>query len=60
MNDNEIIELYLSRNEEAITQSASKYGSRLRHIANNILNDGESTKECDYCPLRVKQITRQR
>ena len=47
MNDNEIIELYLSRNEEAITQSASKYGSRLRHIANNILNDGESAKECE-------------
>ncbi len=47
MNDNEIIELYLSRNEEAITQSANKYGARLRHIANNILNDMESAKECE-------------
>lgn len=47
MNDNEIIELYLSRDEEAITQSANKYGARLRHIANNILNDRESAKECE-------------
>lgn len=47
MNDNEIIELYLSRNEEVITQSANKYGARLRHIANNILNDRESAKECE-------------
>ena len=47
MNDNEIVELYLSRNEEAINQTAQKYGSRLRNIANSILNDRETAKECE-------------
>ena len=31
VNDNEIVELYLSRNEDAINQTAQKYGSRLRN-----------------------------
>lgn len=47
MNDNEIVELYLSRNEEAINQTAQKYGSRLRVIANSILDDIEVAKECE-------------
>ena len=47
MNDNEIVELYLSRNEDAINQTAQKYGSRLRNIANSILNDREIAKECE-------------
>jgi len=47
VNDNEIVELYLSRNEEAINQTAQKYGSRLRNIANSILNDRETAKECE-------------
>ena len=47
MDDNEIVELYLSRNEEAINQTAQKYGSRLRNIANSILNDRETAKECE-------------
>lgn len=47
MEDNEIVELYLSRNEDAIKQTAKKYGSRLRNIANNILNDGRTAEECE-------------
>lgn len=47
MDDNEIVELYLSRNEEAIKRTAQKYGSRLRNIANSILNDRETAKECE-------------
>lgn len=47
MDDNEIVELYLSRNEDAINQTAQKYGSRLRNIANSILNDMETAKECE-------------
>jgi len=47
VDDNEIVELYLSRNEEAINQTAQKYGSRLRNIANSILNDRETAKECE-------------
>ncbi len=47
MDDSKIVELYLSRNEDAINQTAQKYGSRLRHIANSILNDRETAKECE-------------
>ncbi len=47
MDDNEIVELYLLRNEDAIKQTALKYGSRLRKIAFGILNDFESAKECE-------------
>ncbi len=47
VDDNRIVELYLSRNEEAINQTALKYGSKLRKIANNILNDPETAKECE-------------
>ena len=47
MNDNEIVELYLSRNEEAINQTAIKYGSKLRNIAYRILESVESAEECE-------------
>ena len=47
MDDEKIVELYLSRNEDAISQTESKYGSRLRNIANKILNDRETAKECE-------------
>jgi len=47
MDDNEIVELYLSRNEEAINQTAKKYGSALRKIAFGILSDEETVKECE-------------
>ncbi len=47
VDDNRIVELYLSRNEEAINQTALKYGSKLRRIADNILNDIETAKECE-------------
>ena len=47
MDDNAIVELYLSRNEEAIDRTSEKYGVQLRNIANNILNDIETAKECE-------------
>lgn len=47
MNDSEIVELYLSRNEDAINQTAIKYGARLRSLANRILDDLEGAKECE-------------
>ncbi len=46
MTDEEIIELYWDRNEDAIHQSDVKYGSYCRTVANNILHDAEDTKEC--------------
>ena len=47
VDDNEIVELYLSRNEEAIARTKEKYGERLRSIADNVLNDIETAKECE-------------
>ena len=47
MDDEKIVELYLARNEEAINQTAQKYGSRLRNIAYNILDNRETAEECE-------------
>ncbi len=47
VDDNAIVELYLSRNEEAIEQTAQKYGLKLRKIAYGILDDLETAKECE-------------
>jgi RNA polymerase sigma-70 factor (ECF subfamily) len=47
MDDSQIVELYLNRNEDAIKETADKYGSRLRGIAYRILNDWETAEECE-------------
>lgn len=45
MEDSEIIELYFSRNEQAIQESARKYGKYCRSIAYGILENKEDTDE---------------
>lgn len=47
MDDAAIVELYLSRDETAISQTAQKYGWSLRRIANQILNNMASSEECE-------------
>ena len=47
MDDSQIVDLYLSRDESAISRTASKYGSRLRDVANRILNDFTAVEECE-------------
>lgn len=47
MDDSKIVDLYLSRDEAAIGQTAEKYGFRLRLLANKILNNNESAEECE-------------
>ena len=47
MDDSDIVELYLSRDESAISQTAAKYGARLRGIANRILDDPAAAEECE-------------
>ena len=47
MEDSAIVDLYLSRDETAISHTAEKYGSRLRQIASGILNSRESAQECE-------------
>lgn len=46
MNDNQIIDLFFERSEEAISVTADKYGRYCYTIAHNILNDAEDSEEC--------------
>lgn len=46
MEDREIIELYFKRNEDAISQTALKYGSFCGKIAMNLLSSKEDSEEC--------------
>jgi RNA polymerase sigma-70 factor (ECF subfamily) len=46
MQDNEIVDLYWARSENAITQTNVKYGSYCRKIAMNIVANNEDSEEC--------------
>lgn len=46
MDDNKIIELYFSRDEQAITETQDKYGKLIFSIANNILDSRSDSEEC--------------
>lgn len=46
MEDEKIIGLYWERNEDAITETSSKYGKLLFRIASNILLNREDSEEC--------------
>ena len=46
MEDDEIVELYWARDEDAITQTKTKYGAYLNRVAYNILSDLEDSQEC--------------
>ena len=47
MDDSEIVDLYLSRDESAISHTALKYGTRLKRIAFRILSSSSSAEECE-------------
>lgn len=47
MEDSKIVDLYLARDESAITSSADKYGQKLLRIANNILDNWQTAEECE-------------
>lgn len=46
MNDEQIIDLYWSRREEAVTETARKYGKYCNSIAFQILHNIEDSEEC--------------
>ncbi|MBR6768441.1 MAG: sigma-70 family RNA polymerase sigma factor [Clostridia bacterium] len=46
ISDEEIVELYWQRNEEAIRVTGEKYGKFLYRIAYNILHDHRDSEEC--------------
>lgn len=46
MNDSEIVELYLQRNEQAIEETSAKYGAYCMKISLNILGSELESEEC--------------
>lgn len=46
MKDEEIVALYLNRDEAAIRETGLRYGRYLTRIAYNVLSDWEDSKEC--------------
>ena len=46
MTDEEIIDLFFERSEQAISELAEKHGSAVNRVAFNILGDLEDVKEC--------------
>jgi len=47
MEDSQIVDLYLARDERAVSETAQKYGRRLRQLAQRILDDAQSAEECE-------------
>ena len=47
MDDDQIVELYLQRDEDAISRTAEQYGTRLRNISMNIVSDSQTAEECE-------------
>ena len=46
MEDNQIVDLYWARSENAISETADKYGRYCHYIAHNILHSDEDSEEC--------------
>lgn len=46
MEDIQIVDLYWMRSEDAIPQTAAKYGALCRYIADRILHDDRDSEEC--------------
>lgn len=46
MEDKDIIQLYFDRNEQAISETDSKYGKLCRKMATNILYNEQDSEEC--------------
>lgn len=47
MEDSGIVDLYLSRDEDAISRTSQKYGSRLRALSLSIVADHFTAEECE-------------
>ena len=46
MNDDQIIQLFFTRNEDAIRQTACRYGAPLTRLSENIIRNSEDAQEC--------------
>ena len=47
LDDNQIVELFLARDESALSAVSEKYGADLKRIAANILDDEGAAEECE-------------
>ena len=47
MKDQAIVRLFVARDENAIGQTQTKYGSRLKYLAYEITQDAETAEECE-------------
>ena len=47
MEDAQIVTLFLERNESAISETAAKYGQRLRSLSFGIVQNRETAEECE-------------
>ena len=46
MDDEQLIELFLERDERAIAETQAAYGARLRQLAYRLLGNSEDAEEC--------------
>ena len=46
MDDSKIIELYMERSEQAISETSKKHGRYCHYIAYSILHNDEDSEEC--------------
>lgn len=47
MDDREIVELFLARDESAIQRTSEKYGRRLRSLSYGIVKNAQTAEECE-------------
>ena len=47
MEDSLIVDLYLQRSEDAIIRTAERYGTKLKRISMNIVQDSQTAEECE-------------
>ena len=47
MEDSQIVDLYLQRDEAAVDYTAEKYGQRLRRLSLGIVDDVQTAEECE-------------
>ena len=47
MEDQDIVELYLNRDQEALRQTSEKYGRKLRNLAFHLVEEDETAEECE-------------
>lgn len=47
LDDSQIVELYLTRDESAVACTAEKYGRRLRALALGVVQDAQTAEECE-------------